>query len=220
MILVVILLIMIPLPIVLLGSLFWMIIDYRFEYKENFHKVLNKKLILKNCNILKDYLVFTFVLWNTALLLFLFSYALCRTKISLSNPYFVNLLPLLLVLLMIIIGLFFGGHHITRKDGLTKDALKNNEFIIFVDNIEDMECKYPDANVMAREYIFYFKNLKKKYYVQYGDYNVTDIGDEYYVVFIIPTKKILIYKKDFYDLDYDVRGRFVENPNLDYYYSK
>ncbi|MCR5628351.1 hypothetical protein [Eubacterium sp.] len=105
----------------------------------------------------------------------------------------------------------------------TRSAINNNEFIVFVDVLGDKEedTSTDSDGHTSTEYYFYFnqlfRNLKKKISVSYGEYKHANIGDEFYIVYVIPTKKAVAYKVGKYQLDYDLRSKLVENPNFEEY---
>ena len=191
------------------------------KYAFKFHETLTKKEILKRCNIKMDIIIFVYVAWNIGIILLCFFMALTKTKISFDNPWFLMILPFFVITLVIAIGTIIAGRRIIKKIILTNDAIENNKFFVYTDTIVDKIDKFGSGSYGKYSYYFCFKilneKLNKRIEVPRMEYIKSEIGDEYYVVYIVTTKKIYIYKKDYYDLDYDVQSNYVENPNFEYY---
>ncbi|WP_288884876.1 hypothetical protein [uncultured Eubacterium sp.] len=124
-----------------------------------------------------------------------------------------------IVSILIFIALIFSVRSMIK----TKLAIKNNEFIVFVDVLgdKDIYTSTDSDGHSSTEYYFYFNHLfryfKKRISTTSGEYNKANIGDEFYIVYVLPTKKAVSFKVSKYQLDYDIRSKLIETTNLEDY---
>lgn len=106
----------------------------------------------------------------------------------------------------------------------TRKALNNNEFVVYVDVLgdKDEETSTDSEGHSSTYYYFYFnhffRNFKKRVSASYTEYKDAQIGDEFFIVYVIPTKKVVAFKVGKYQLDYDLRSKLTDTANMDNYF--
>lgn len=206
--------------IVLLVYYIFSLLKYKYNNSRNVYSILSKKVILESCNFNMEIIIFIVVAWFSLMMTVCLILASRKKGINTYDSRFRNsVLPMFIILLIALVGVIYSGFHLFKKIKSTKEALNNNNFFIYVDSVIDIE-KYYDISSKYGYYLyfnFFYNKLDEKYEVSKEIYYRTEIGDEYYIVFIIPTKKIFIYKKGTYKLDYSIRSCLVDEPNIEYF---
>ena len=194
------------------------------KFQKGFHATLTKKDLLDSFNDKIIYFVLAIITIIVSGIFVVFITAFNASDNSnehMVNSYAFIGIPTLILFILLIVFAF-----VLKNSFVTKNAINNNDFIIFVDVLGDKDehTSSDSDGTSTTTYYFYFqylfKNFKKKITISGEEYRNANIGDEYYIVFIKPTKKIKVFKKSMYDLDYDIRSTFAENPNLDDYMNK
>lgn len=88
--------------------------------------------------------------------------------------------------------------------------IKHNNFKIKIDTVTSLNNRvdFKDSNGVIS---FKFKNYKKIVYADKEDYNIIDIGDEFYLVFVKGEKEpVKVYRLKDSILDGDVREQITQ----------
>lgn len=194
------------------------------KYQNGFHTVLTKKILLDTFNEKITYFIlafFTIVIAGVCACMITVFKGATNVKGNNVNTYIVISVPAFILFIFGIVIII-----ILKNSFVTKNAIRDNNFIIYVDVLgdKDQHTSSDSDGTSTTTYYFYFqylfKNFRKKITVSGEEYRNANVGDEFYVVFMKPTKKIKVFKKSTYDLDYDIRSTLVDNPNLDEFYKK
>ena len=209
-------------PLIFFAIIVLTIVATRKEFKrldDQTRRTLTKKDIMDSFNDTVIFFVFGFVVLILSAISIGFIISLKSGELDVAGG--INLIAYIPAI--VLVGVLIGFCYFVSRSYVNKNAIKNNDFIIYVDVLGDKEevTTSDSDGGSSTSYYFYFqylfKNFRRKITVSSAEYRHAIVGDEYYVVFVKPTKKISVFKKSMYDLDYDIRSTFDETPNLETY---